>query len=96
MAKKKGSFIEANKLALVAPASQLLAKANNAVAINKGKEAKSVRLNLLTKPSIKKNLEKLATVSRVSVNELINQVLQEYIATKSDDIEKYNSFYGEE
>lgn len=96
MASKKGSFIEANKPATATPASQLLAKANNTTVASEDKETKSVRLNLLIKPSTKKDLEKLATVDRTSINDLINRALEEYITTRAEDVAKYNSFYGEE
>lgn len=96
MASKKGMFIDANKPANTTPASQLLARANNTTDASEDKETKSIRLNLLIKPSTKKDLEKLATVDRTSINDLINRALEEYITTRAEDIAKYNSFYGEE
>lgn len=97
MQNKKGSFKEANRLVQETPASQLLAKANNNhVATSRSKEAKSIRLNLLIKPSTKKNIDKIAAVDRISTNELINRVLEKYIANKKEAIEKYDRFYGED
>lgn len=96
MASKKGMFTEANKPASTTPASQLLAKANNTTVASEDKETKSVRLNLLIKPSTKKDLEKIATINRTSINDLINRALEEYITTKAEDIAKFNSVYGEE
>lgn len=95
MASKKGTFKDANKPANTTPASQLLAKASSGT-VTEDKETKSIRLNLLIKPSTKKDLEKLATVDRTSINDLINRALEEYITTRAEDVTKYNSFYGEE
>ena len=61
-----------------------------------GEETKSKRFNLLIKPSTHKNIGKIATMQRVSTNELINKVLEEYAAAHKDKIEAYNATFGEE
>ena len=60
-----------------------------------GVELKSKRLNLLLKPSIFIGIDKIATMQRLSVNEVINQVLGEYAEAHSDLIAKYNDVFGE-
>lgn len=61
-----------------------------------GEETKSKRLNLLIKPSTHKKITKIATMQRISVNELINNVLEDYAAAHKDKIEAYNTTFGEE
>lgn len=56
-------------------------------------ETKSKRLNLLIKPSIAKDIEKIATMKRVSTNELINTVLEDYRNANSELLEKYNTTF---
>lgn len=50
------------------------------------KETKSKRLNLLIYPSTHENLERLAEMQAIKVNELINRVLKEY--TELEDSQK--------
>lgn len=42
-------------------------------------EAKSERLNLLIKPSTKEGIKEAAEVKRTSVNNLINEILEDYL-----------------
>ena len=58
-------------------------------------EKKSVRINLLFRPSTKRNIEKLAYVNQTSTNDFINTVMDEYIAAHADEIAKYDSFFEE-
>lgn len=58
-------------------------------------ERKSVRVNLLFRPSTKENIEKLAHLNRTSINDFINTVLDAYIEEHRADIAKYDSFYNE-
>lgn len=46
-------------------------------------EYKTERLQLLLKPSTKKDLKRIAERDRISVNELINKILEDY--TKGSD-----------
>ena len=64
-------------------------------AIDDGRETKSKRLNLLIKPTLYRNIEKIATMERVSTNELINRVLDQYAGDRVDLIEKYNETFTE-
>ena len=57
------------------------------------RETKSKRLNLLVKPSLYRNMEKIATMERISTNELINRVLESYVNSHSDTIERYNDTF---
>lgn len=58
-------------------------------------ETKSARLNLLLRPSIKKSIGKLATLERISTNELINRVLEKYTKLNLKNIDRYDKFYKE-
>ena len=60
------------------------------------KEIKSKRLNLLIRPTLYKDIEKIATMERVSTNELINRVLEQYSAEQAELIAKYNETFREE
>lgn len=59
-------------------------------------ETKSKRLNLLIRPSVHRNIGKIATMQRMSLNELINKVLEDYAADNADKITAYNATFGEE
>ena len=58
------------------------------------KEIKSKRLNVLLKPSIYDRIDKIATMKRMSVNELINIVLDDYGNNNQDLINKFNETFG--
>jgi predicted HicB family RNase H-like nuclease len=58
-------------------------------------ERKSVRVNLLFRPSTKANIEKLAFINKTSINDFINTVLDAYIEEHTEDIEKYDTFFNE-
>lgn len=62
---------------------------------NPGRETKSVRVNLLLKPSTKAGIEKLATLDRSSMNALINDVLEAYLQDRSTDLERYENIFGQ-
>ena len=59
-------------------------------------ETKSKRLNLLIYPSLLKDIKKIATVKRTSVNDLINTVLGEYIQTEATKIKRYDDFFKDQ
>ena len=58
-------------------------------------ELKSKRLNLLIRPSVYADIEKIAAMKRVSTNDLINTVLDYYREREAAAIEKYNATFGE-
>lgn len=58
-------------------------------------ETKTKRLNLLLLPSLFQDLEKVSTMKRTSVNNLINVVLKEYVEDNKDLIDKYIEVFGE-
>ena len=58
-------------------------------------QTKSKRLNLLLRPALLEDLKKIAAMERTSVNDLINTVLGEYAEREAEQIEKYNSVFGE-
>lgn len=57
------------------------------------KETKSKRLNLLIQPSVIEDLNKIATMQKDSVNNLINSALIEYRDAHKNLIEKYNKVF---
>ena len=56
------------------------------------KEKREARINLMLTPQNKTAIETLAAIQKTSVNNLINQVLEEYIDTKQETLQKYNAF----
>lgn len=58
-------------------------------------ETKSKRYNLLLKPSLHEDIEKIAVMQRISVNEAVNRALAAYIETYSNLIDKYNETFTE-
>lgn len=58
-------------------------------------ERKTKRLNLLIKPSVFVNIEKLAYMQRMRVNGFINQLLEEYAAAHRDTIDEYDRIFTE-
>lgn len=58
-------------------------------------ETKSVRVNLLFRPTTKQNIEKLAFLHKTSINDLINTVMDQYVEDHSDEIKKYDSFFND-
>lgn len=53
-------------------------------------EIKSERINLRIKPSVKKNLEKLAIMEGRNINNLIDHVLGQYIRKNKELLETYD------
>ena len=100
MAKEKKSF-KASVQAVESPASAFISKPSenpvqeNKEAVEGKQENKSVRINLLFRPSTKRNIEKLAFVNHTSTNDFINTVMDKYIADHADEIAKYDSFFSE-
>lgn len=96
MAKKsfKATIEESNSPA-TAFISQPIEKEAASQNEEKKPERKSVRVNLLFRPSTKDSIDKLAFINKTSINDLINTVLDAYIEEHKADIEKYNSFFNE-
>ena len=61
--------------------------------VKEEKEKRDARANLLFTKTTKESLEKLAIVDRTSVNDIINKLLEEYIATRQKDIARYDEFF---
>lgn len=59
------------------------------------KETKSKRFSLLLRPSILIALNKIARMENNSPTDIINTVLEDYIQTRSDLIEKYDTLFDE-
>lgn len=59
-------------------------------------ENKSKRLNLLVRPSIYRQFEKVAAMSRTTPNDLINRLMLECVEREQEAIAKYNEIFGEE
>jgi hypothetical protein len=58
------------------------------------RETKSKRLNLLVKPSILDDVKKIAVMRQVSVNDLINQLLDQHRTENHKDIESFNKTFS--
>lgn len=59
-----------------------------------GKETKSVRTNILFKPSTIENCKKIAVISRTSFNEIVNQLVDDFNKQHQEEIELYNQTIG--
>lgn len=96
----KKSFI-ASVQAAESPAKAFISESETEITqekkenIQSKQENKSVRINLLFRPSTKKNIEKLAYVNHTSTNDFINTVMDEYIAAHEAEISKYDRFFAE-
>ena len=84
----------------ISPAAAYFSNINNtneaAVDNNNNREVKEkrdARANLLFTKTTKESLEKLAIVDRTSVNDIVNKLLEEYIATRQKDIARYDVFF---
>lgn len=60
------------------------------------KETKSRRVNFIITPSLHKELTIISHMQRISLNELVNQVMGEYATTKREQIDKYLTLVGED
>lgn len=58
-------------------------------------EYKTKRFNLLIKPSTHSAIEKIAAMRRLSVNDLINKVLEAYAQDNAELIRKYDDTFKE-
>lgn len=92
MASKK-SFITEMSKGSGAAASYITASQEAVTAADR--ECKSKRLNLLIKPTTHADINKIAVMMRISVNELINKVLEGYAADHADLIQKYDKTFDE-
>ena len=58
-------------------------------------ETKTKRYNLILKPSAAENIAKIATMERISINELINRLITDYTEANQEKIEQYNKTFEE-
>ena len=77
-----------------APALSFISEVAAPIVTTEGKETKSKRLNLLIKPTLYRNIEKIATMERISTNELINRVLEQYAREQAEAIAKYDTTFN--
>ena len=61
-----------------------------------GKATRTERIAVLTELKTRRDLEKIATVNRKSLNGIINDAMQEYLNNHRGEIERFNAFFGEE
>ena len=59
-------------------------------------EPRSERIAVLTTSTTRGKLDKVAMVQRTSVNDVINTAISEYLEKHQGEIDRYNSFFGEE
>lgn len=82
------------------PASKYITKTNtdnkqvtNNTPNTADEETKSKRLNLLVKPSVYEQFKKVATMEQDSVNNLINNIMENVIEENKDKIELYDKVF---
>lgn len=56
-------------------------------------EFKSKRVNLLLRPSVHERCNKIAYMSKVSFNDLVNKALEEYAQAHNDLVTKYDDTF---
>ena len=94
MAKK--SFKDGDNPALAFISTQEQPKGtDNTEDTHKAHETKSKRLNLLIQPSVHKDLERIARVQGISLNELINNVMKDYQESHMMTVSKYIEIWGD-
>lgn len=59
-------------------------------------EPRSERIAVLVTRTTRRALYKVAMVQRTSVNDIINTAVSDYLEKHLEEIERYNSFFGEE
>lgn len=59
------------------------------------KETKSKRLNLVIRPSLYQDVEKIAYMKKNSPNDQISKCLEEYVESNQDLIDKYDAIFQE-
>lgn len=59
-------------------------------------ENKTRRINLIIQPTLHKDIKKLATMQRISLNELVIRVMRDYAEANTATIERYINVFGEE
>ena len=59
-------------------------------------EARDTRMVALVTATTYNNMKKVATVQRIPMNSIINDLIIEFIENHQGDIERYNAFFGEE
>lgn len=59
-------------------------------------ETKSKRVQLLIKPSLYENLEKVAYIRRQSKNDLINELIANLVSEEQESIERYDHIFPKE
>lgn len=57
-------------------------------------ETKTQRLNLLVKPSTYDKIYKITYMRQDSINNIVNEFLEEYIKNNAGEIERYDSVFG--
>lgn len=67
----------------------------NPEATAEGKETKSARINLLFKKSILEDITKIAYIEKTSRNELISQLVEQYINSDKgqEELNQYNNTF---
>ncbi len=58
-----------------------------------GKELKTARFNLVIREKPRADLRKLAFMNKVSTNEMICRILEEYIEAHRDEVAAYDAFF---
>ncbi len=59
-------------------------------------EKKTARMNILIRPSVKKNASKIAYMQRDTLNAVTDKLLEKYVADHRDELAKYHEVFGED
>lgn len=59
------------------------------------KEIKSKRIGIVLTPSLNSDFKKSIFLQRLNVNQVINQLLEQYVQDNQEWIDKYNQMYGD-
>lgn len=59
-------------------------------------EPRSERIAVFVTLKTKNDLTKVAMVKRTSLNNIINDMIANYLEENKNDIQRYNDFFGEE
>jgi hypothetical protein len=62
----------------------------------KNREVRSMRINVLIRPSIVERLKKVGAIKRKSVNDLINTYLDERLKQEADALKRFDEVFGGE
>ena len=94
MSKKSFKGGDNPAMAFITPSTQQAQGTQHTYHTDREDETRSKRLNLLLTPSLHANLTKIAQMERISLNELINGVLEAHEHQNQEAIAKHKEIWG--